>query len=102
MVIYDSEALYIESKQTLCDKIQAIDDIIDALTVTALKSAGKNDVSEYWLDDGQTKIKTVNRGTDEITKSIQSFLSIKELYVNQLNGRVFKMTDYRTIIRSKR
>ena len=100
MVVYDSAGIYVDSKQKICDKIAAIDQIIEALEATALRSAGKDDIEEYWLDDGQTKIKTVYKGTDEVLKSIQSFIKLKEYYINKLNGRAFRLVDYKVINRS--
>jgi hypothetical protein len=93
MTVYDSASIYIDSRTTLRAKITAIDAIIAALEVSALKAAAGESIEEYWLDDGQTKIKTIRRTSEQIAKSILSFEQIKQRYVNQLNGRVFRLVD---------
>jgi hypothetical protein len=93
MTVYDSASIYIDSRTTLRAKITAIDAIIAALEVSALKAAEGESIEEYWLDDGQTKIKTIRRTSQEIAKSILSFEQIKQRYVNTLNGRVFRLID---------
>jgi len=99
MVVYDSASIYIEGATSLCDKITRIDTIIDALMTTALKAAANENIEEYWLDDGQSKIKTIYRGTAQIMESIKSFETIKQLYVNRLNGRVVRMVDSKSLRR---
>jgi len=93
MTVYDSASIYIDSRTTLRAKITAIDAIIAALEVSALKAAEGESIEEYWLDDGQTKIKTIRRTSQEIAKSILSFEQIKQRYINTLNGRVFRLID---------
>lgn len=93
MVIYDSSYKYVDSATTVQEKIVKIDAIITALEATALKSAANDDISEYSLDDGQTKIKTAYKGTESVLKSIESFIKLKEYYVNKLNGRVIRLVD---------
>jgi hypothetical protein len=94
-VYYDSAAIYIQSRSTLRDKIIAIDKIIEALELQALTAAGNIDVSEYSLDDGQTRIKTMYRSGKDIADSILVFMRIREMYVNRLNGRKFRLLDSR-------
>ena len=72
MVEYDSASIYIQSSPALCDKIAKIDLIITALEDTALSSAANDNIEEYWLDDGQSKIKTTYKGTDLCSHSDSS------------------------------
>jgi len=97
MVTYDSAEIYISSAKTNKAKIAAIDLIIDALMLTAVKSAGKAHISEYQLNDGQTTIKTVYSGTSAVKKAIEDFEALKQLYVNRLNGRIMRMVDSKNI-----
>lgn len=90
---YDSASIYIESRTDARSKIVAIDAIINALILTALKAAEGESILEYWLDDGQTKIKTVRRTSAEIQASILAYQKLKQMYTNQLNGRVFRLVD---------
>jgi len=93
MVVYDSAAIYIDSQTTIQGRITAIDSIITALLTTAAKAAANDNISEYWLNDGQTQIKTMYKGADAVMKSIKSFETLKQHYVNQLNGRVMRLVD---------
>ncbi len=97
MVTYNSTGLYIKSSTALCDKIAKIDAIIEVLEDTALKSAANDDVTELMLDDGQTKIKTIYKGTDAVLSSIKGFEQIRTMYENRLNGHIVKMVDSRSL-----
>lgn len=92
-VIFDSAAIYVDTATTNRAKIVKIDAIISALEDAALKSAGKANLTEYSLDDGQIKIRTMYRSTAEIMKAINDFEKIKQMYINRINGRVFRMVD---------
>lgn len=93
MVTYDSANIYIQCATTLEGKIARIDAIITALEDTALKAAANDNISEYSLNDGQTIIRTVYKGADAVLNSIMAFEKIKQMYVNRLNGRVFRLVD---------
>lgn len=93
MVQYDSEFEYIESKPDARSKITAIDAIISLLLTSAAKAALSEDVTEYWLDDGQTKIKTVRRSVAAITASIAALRQLRQSYIQILNGRVTILRD---------
>ena len=98
MFIFKSEAAYIESCASLEAKIAGIDNLIAALLVTGVKSATTDNISEYWLNDGQTQIKTIYRGTASITKSITELQNLRNLFVNQLTGRKIKLVDGKTFM----
>lgn len=93
MVEFDSSKIYIEQAANIEEKILRIDAVINALLLAALDAASNDGISEYWLDNGQTKIKTVYRSTAAIYTSIEAFRKLKEYYVNQNNGRVFRLVD---------
>lgn len=99
MVVYDSAQIYIDSCTSLKEKITRIDQVIDALMSTALKAAANDNIDEYWLDDGQTKIKTIYRGAGAVMESIKSFEAIKQMYVNRLNGHVVRLVDSKSLRR---
>lgn len=92
-VTYDSASIYINSSTTYADRIVKIDSIIEALLLLATTAAEKEDIQEYWLDSGQTKIKTVYRGMASIMASIQNFEKIKQYYINKINGHSFRLID---------
>ncbi len=92
-MIYESEALYVEDACDLAAKIVRIDAILLALDAAALRAAAGEDISEYQLDDGQTKIRATRRGLAGIQASYMAFERIRQMYINRLNGRVFRLMD---------
>ncbi len=98
MVEYTDEGIYLESCTTNQAKLVAINTIIDRLMAAAAGGAGNEGISEYWLDDGQTKIKKVYRSTASIFSAIQTFEQLKEMYINKINGRVVRLVDHRNFI----
>lgn len=93
MVYFDSCGVYVQSQTTLAAKIAAIEAIISALETSALTAAGGDGVSEYQLNDGQTIIKQVYRGSAGISRAINDFEAIKQRYINQLQGRMVRLVD---------
>lgn len=92
-MIFTSEREYIMSCSDVRAKITAIDAIIDALLITAATASTDDNINEYWLNDGQTQIKTIYKGAHAIERSIQSFERLKQMYVNRLQGRVMVAMD---------
>lgn len=92
-VYYDSADIFIRDATSLQAKITRIDAIITALEDIALTGAANDNIQEYELNDGQVKIRTEYRGVDSIFKSIMGFERIRQMYVNQLNGRVIRLVD---------
>lgn len=98
MIFYNSAAIFIDCATSLKDKITKIDLVIDALFTNALKAAANDNITEYSLNDGQTIIRTEYRGAQAVMKSITAFETLKQLYVNRLNGRVVRMVDSKSIL----
>ena len=99
MAHFDSEQLFIDSRTDMAAKIDAIDLIIAALLTLASGAAGKDDVAEYSLDDGQTKIRTSFRGMSSILKAIKDYEQLRQQYLNRLNSRVVRLVDSKSVIR---
>jgi len=93
MVYYDTCGIYVQSATSLQDKLTKINAIIDVLYSSALNAAGNNDITEYSLDDGQVKIRTVYRDSGQIMKSIDVLERQKQSVLNQLNGRITRHID---------
>lgn len=102
MVTYDSAAIFIRTAVDNKAKIEKIDLIISALEDTAAESALNDDIEEYWLDDGQSKIKTVYKGTEAVLKSIMDFEKLRQMYVNRLNGRQVRLVDGKSLRNQRR
>lgn len=96
-----SVAGYIQSKDTLLERIQAIDlMILNALALTAdtIAGAGGNIIS-YELDDQQAHIKTSYRSMADVTAGIQALKQLQQKYINRYNGRVFTLQNRGTFRR---
>ncbi len=101
MVTFDSAAIYVDSnlngltrRAQLKLRVQRIEAIQDALMTSALTAASKGS-NEYQLNDGQTIIKMVYRTPEQISKAYEAFEKIKNEIVNQLNGRMVRLSDGR-------
>lgn len=92
-IYFDSAYIYIESATSIKDKISRINAIITALETTALKAAANGNITEYSLDDGQTKIRTAYRNPMEVANSISAFEVIKQRYINKLQPRIVRLVD---------
>ena len=90
---YNSISLYLETKVSLLDRINAIDKLIDAMILSVADSVVTANIAEYNLDDGQVKVKTAYRNPMDVQNGILSLEKIKQIYVNRLNGRVFCLRD---------
>ncbi len=99
MVYYETCTIYINSATTIKAKIAKIDAVIDMLLESALKAASTDNLSEYSLDDGQSKIKTVYRGSTGVAQAIEIFEIQKQRLINQLNGRITRSVDSKNLNR---
>lgn len=86
MVIYESTYDYIIKASDEKIKITRMTAIINAYSDTLLAGALNGNISEYSLDDGQSKIKTVNRNLKELA----DLISVLELQRDRLIVRYNK------------
>ena len=100
MVYFDSADIYINGGINLQDKITRLNAIITALEDSALKAAANGNISEYSLDDGQTKIRTVYRNAADVANAISAFETIRQRWINQLNGRHMRLVDSKNFRRN--
>lgn len=92
-VIYQSAASYIGTASSIKDKIAKIDAIITALLLSAVTAAENDHITEYQLNTGQTIIKANYKGAKALKDSIHAFETMKQYYINQLNGRMVRLID---------
>jgi hypothetical protein len=97
MVYYDTCGIYFQSCKTLSDRVTAIDNIIGALIASQADAiAGTLNNKEYQLNDGQTIIRQVLRGPQEIAHAIAFWERTQQMYINRMNGRVSRLVDVKT------
>lgn len=90
---FASATLFLESATSQKDKLDKITALLDALLLVMTSAALNEEIEEYWLDDGQTRIKASYRGVEGILKSYNSLLALQQLYLNRLNGRQMSLKD---------
>jgi len=92
-------SIYIESKSSLLEKIKAVDDLIDTMHLRLIEVAGGQNavIDEYWMDDGQMKVKTIYRSVEDVEAGIRALEKTKQRWVNKHNGRGFVLRDVRGI-----
>lgn len=97
MITYNSAYEYIISSADIKTKILRIEAIINAYTDSLLAGATTGNIGEYSLDDGQSKIRTVYRGANDLASSIQALEKLKSMYITQYNkqniGSVYRLSD---------
>lgn len=89
---------YIVGKSTLATKIDAIEAIEAAMlaNILALELGGTAVQAMYELDDGQIRIKTGFQTVKELVAGLDALRRVKNIYINQFNGRTFVLQDKRT------
>lgn len=97
-MIYNSAGVYVESAASIQEKIVRIDQVISALTILLIDNSSAALYKEYQLDDGQTKIRSVYNTPVDIGNSIRNMEQLKQMYINKLNGRTFRLVDGRNFL----
>ena len=93
MITYDSAKSYVLSATTVQGKITHIDTVITALEGVMVDAAESGNISEYMLNDGQTKIEAKYTGVQDVVNSMMALNKLRTFYVNQLAGRVVTLVD---------
>lgn len=93
MVTYILVDANFQDKTDIKSIIKKIDNIINSLLDTALKSVLNGDTVEYTLDTGQTKINKVFSSTSSVTKAIEDYRKLRQVYANMLSSRVIRLVD---------
>jgi len=94
MAFYASPRLYVQDASSIADKITRIETIIDLLLQTIESAALEDDVEEYRLDDGQTRINVKKRSAEQMMKSINAMQYLLNMYQNKYNGRTMRLLDH--------
>lgn len=87
---------YIESCTSIVERINRYDSMIDAMELKLLESIDGSNIQEYQMDDGQMKVRTSYRSTEEMEKGILALEKAKQRLVNKYNGRtnVFRSGNF--------
>lgn len=91
---------YIQSKTVLLEKIQAMEVLEAAMMASMLDllSGSFSNIGMYELDDGQIRIKTGFQTMKQLEEGLSGLRKIKNIYINQYNGRVSVAMDKRSFI----
>lgn len=82
---------YIRSKESLTDKICAIEAIISDMYTSMADNIGNTGTVSYSMDDGQMKVMTQYRSIEEMAKGIRELEKILQIYISGIKGRVTVM-----------
>lgn len=101
MIVYSNIGQYLESQTSLLAKITALDTVIMNMITAAATAATTGQFEEYKFDDGQSKIETVYRDVNALTKSIASLQLLRDTLEATLNnnrgGRVKRLLDSKNL-----
>lgn len=91
MLLMNSDFLtvsqYIECRQTLLDKITAINNLISAMELKLVDTVGQTNYADYNMDDGQMKVRAAYRSPSDVMAGITALEQLRQRYINRLNGR---------------
>lgn len=93
---YSSAGEYImEAQGNAREQIKRIDQIINRLLLLQYENAGKGNLKEYEVNDGQTKIRTVYQSAEDVAQAIRRFRALKVdiMYDSGLLSRVTRSVD---------
>lgn len=87
-----TEQLYIESVTSLVQRVERINDIINALELRMLNYGIEGfDKAGYSLNDGQINISTQYRSVEDMTKGLAALDVLKQRYLNRINGNSYTL-----------
>jgi uncharacterized protein (UPF0335 family) len=92
-----TETIYIESADSMIERVERLEQIIEALEIRALAVVGDADVEEYQIDDGQVKIRTLYKSSESIAKAIMAYEKLRNKLLNKLNGRNMALRPWQGI-----
>lgn len=90
-----TEQLYIESGSGLVQRVERINEIINALELRMLNYGMEGfDKEGYSLNDGQINISTQYRSVEDMTKGLASLDALKQRYLNRINGHSYALRSW--------
>lgn len=93
MVIFEKASDYWAKCTDDRAKIAAIDKVVEALLIASTNAADTGHLQEYWLDDGQSKIRCRYSGPQSVANAILAFERLRNYYSARIGGRRIKLVD---------
>ncbi len=90
--------VYLDSATDAMDKIARYDAIINGLITAAQRATANEDVEEYFMDDGQQKIRYRYRTASDAFKAIINFKRLRYEEHARLFGRTRRLVPQRNFI----
>lgn len=81
-------AQYVDSKTSIREKILAYDLLITGMEGAYLQAISSGHLEEYHMDDGQMKVRATYRSTVDMNNALKGLITIRQMYINQYNGRI--------------
>ena len=92
---------YVKSGSTDAERACRLGEIITRYENVMLESADTQNISEYRLDDGQTKLQAIYRSGSQIMETIKKLQFMKEYYENKNIPRTTVLRNHESIRRYK-
>lgn len=100
-IIFPSIKQYLTNARDLKERIVRLEQLIDAMILSTLNTIDSPDynpnVSQYRLNDGQMIVETTYKSNSDVLGAIKELEKVKQLYMNQYNGRVMTSRDIRSL-----
>jgi len=79
---------YLQSKSTIEARIEAVENLIDIMTLNMLDVVENDGTASYSMDDGQMKVTTEYRSVKQVEAGIMALEKMLHRYINRANGHV--------------
>lgn len=84
---FTSITQYFDCKSKLIGKIATYDLLIEGFEKSILEATVSGHLIQYELDDGQMKVRTQYRNISDMTNAMNGLIKLRQMYINQHNGR---------------
>ena len=94
-----TERQYIESAESLHERIKRLDQIITLLEQRMIDNGENLNIEKYKLNDGQVWIETQYQRLRDVEWALHGYERLKEKYINKLNGRGMVLKPWQGLTR---
>lgn len=88
---------YVKAAMTTDQKICRLEEIIAIMYDSLAESALNQDISEYRMDDGQTKVQSIYRSASQITNAIEDLERLVQFHKNKSVPRTTVLRSHEQI-----
>lgn len=101
-MVYTSIGQYLESSQSIIDKIAKLEIILSSMLSAYLRSMDSGEFEEYRYDDGHSKIDVIYRDPNALLDQIEKIRKLQKSFGSDIStnehGRVMRGVDGKNFI----